>query len=240
LNLEIWNLEFGIKKVKSKETAYLLLSGGQDSFVCLTWALQNFAQIEAVSVIYGQRHTREIYYATQVAAHFGISHTVYDIGTFISSLTESTLLNSGDHNKTHIFASNLPASFVPNRNGIFLTIISNHAFRKGAKHLHLVTGTCETDFSGYPDCRDNYIKAKALELSLGLDRPVTIYTPLMWKDKAETFKMANDAGKLKELIELTLTCYDGNEKLNEWGRGCGECPACKLRMSGFEEFKKSF
>jgi 7-cyano-7-deazaguanine synthase len=223
--------------MKSSESAYLLLSGGQDSFVCLVWALENFAKVEAVSVKYGQRHSRELFYASEVAKHFGITHTIYDIGTFISSMTDSTLLNSGDHNKAHNLAGNLPASFVPNRNGIFLTIVSNHAFRRGEKRLNLVTGTCETDFSGYPDCRDNYIKAKALELSLGLDRPVNIYTPLMWKNKAETFKMAHDAGKLKELINLTLTCYNGDESLNDWGRGCGECPACKLRKKGYEEFK---
>src|SRR5512145_2323058 len=208
--------------MRHNETAYLLLSGGQDSFVCLLWALENFTKVEAVSIKYGQRHTLEIEYATKIAAHFGIKHTVYDIGTFISSITESTLLNDGNHNTSHALASNLPASFVPNRNGIFLTIISNHAFRNGEKRIHLVTGTCETDFSGYPDCRDNYIKAKALELSLGLDRPVIIYTPLMWKNKAETFKVAADFGKLKELIELTLTCYNGDETLNAWGRGCGE------------------
>jgi 7-cyano-7-deazaguanine synthase len=146
------------------------------------------------------------------------------------------LLSKGDHNANHPLANNLPASFVPNRNGIFLTIISNHAFKNGESRINIVIGTCETDFSGYPDCRDSYIKAKALELSLGLDRPVTIYTPLMWKTKAQTFQMAWEMGKLKELIELTLTCYNGDEHLNKWGRGCGECPACKLRKKGFEEF----
>jgi len=225
--------------VKSPETAYLLLSGGQDSFVCLIWALENFASVETVSVKYGQRHDLELHYASLISAHFKVRHTVYDIGTFISSLTDSTLLTAGDHNTAHAMADNLPASFVPNRNGIFLTIISNHAFRNGEKRINLITGTCETDYSGYPDCRDNYIKAKAIELSLGLDRPVTIYTPLMWKNKAETFKMAATAGKMEELVELTLTCYNGTESLNEWGRGCGECPACKLRKKGFEEYRLS-
>jgi 7-cyano-7-deazaguanine synthase len=222
--------------IKTNENAYILLSGGQDSFVCLIWAMQNFQKIEAISIAYEQRHSRELFYAGEIAKHFGILHTVYNIGNFISSIAESTLLNEGDHNTSHSLASNLPASFVPNRNGIFLTVISNHAFRKGEKRINLITGACETDFSGYPDCRDNYIKAKAIELSLGLDRPVTIYTPLMWKSKAETFQMAADAGKLNELIELTLTCYNGNETLNTWGRGCGECPACVLRKKGYEEF----
>jgi len=221
---------------KVNETAYILLSGGQDSFVCLTWALQKFESVETVTINYGQRHKLELHYAAKIAAHFGVRHTVYDIGNFIKSLTESTLLNEGDHNQAHRLANNLPASFVPNRNGIFLTIISNHAFRNNETRINLITGTCETDFSGYPDCRDHYMKAKALELTLGLDRPVNIYTPLMWKTKAQTFEMAKQAGKLKELIELTLTCYNGDETLNEWGRGCGDCPACNLRKKGYNEF----
>lgn len=225
--------------LETRGKAYILLSGGQDSFVCLIWALQNFDAVEAVSVNYEQRHSKELEYASAIAKHFNVQHTVYHIGDFLKSLTSSTLLNDGDHNTAHSLAGDLPASFVPNRNGIFLTIISNHAFRKGEKRINLVIGACETDYSGYPDCRNNYMQAKALELSLGLDRPVSIYTPLMWKTKAETFHMANDAGKLSEIVELTLTCYNGTETLNEWGRGCGECPACKLRRKGFEEFLKS-
>jgi 7-cyano-7-deazaguanine synthase len=222
---------------QNNDTAYVLLSGGQDSLVCLIWALQEFEEVEAVSVNYAQRHGLELHYAAQIAAHFGVRHTVYDIGTFMKSMVESTLLNNGDHNQGHSSASHLPASFVPNRNGIFLTIVSNHAFRNNEKRINIVIGVCETDYSGYPDCRDNYIKAKALELSLGLDKPVTIYTPLMWQNKAQTFAMAWKAGKLKELIEITLTCYNGIEQLNQWGRGCGNCPACKLRMKGYEEFQ---
>jgi len=218
------------------DTAYVLLSGGQDSFVSLVWSIQNFDNVEAVSINYGQRHHRELHYAAEIARHFEIKHTVYDIGNFIRTLAESTLFTEGDHNKNHPVAQHLPASFVPNRNGIFLTIISNHAFRNNEKRINIVIGTCETDFSGYPDCRDSYIKAKALELSLGLDKPVTIFTPLMWKNKAQTFEMAWEAGKLKEMIELTLTCYNGSEQMNAWGMGCGECPACKLRKKGYEEF----
>ena len=218
------------------DKAYVLLSGGQDSFVCLVWALQRFNQVEAVSINYGQRHNRELYYAGEIAKHFGIKHTIYDIGNFITSMAESTLFNKGDHNQSHPMAQHLPASFVPNRNGIFLTIISNHAFRNNDKRINIVIGTCETDFSGYPDCRDTYIKAKALELSLGLDRPVSIHTPLMWLNKAQTFDMALKAQKLNELIDLTLTCYNADEQMNEWGRGCGDCPACRLRKKGYEEF----
>jgi 7-cyano-7-deazaguanine synthase len=216
--------------------AYILLSGGQDSFVCLIWALQQFAEVEAISIAYNQRHAKEIEYAKKIAAHFGVSHFTYDIGSFMSSIAESSLLNTANHNTQHAQASHLPASFVPNRNGLFLTIIANHAFKQEPKHIHLVTGTCETDYSGYPDCRDSYIKAKATELSLGLDISVTIHTPLMWKTKAETFVMAHEAGKLNELINLTLTCYNGEETMHSWGYGCGECPSCMLRKKGYEEF----
>ena len=220
-----------------KERAYILLSGGQDSFVCLTWALQRFPEIEAVSIAYNQRHVKELEYAAKVTAYFGIKHTIYNIGDFLSSISDSSLLNTENHNTHHQQADNLPASFVPNRNGIFLTIISNHAFRNNEKHIQIITGVCETDYSGYPDCRDGYIKAKAVELSLGLDCEVTIHTPLMWKTKAQTFEIAANAGKLKQLIELTLSCYNGVETMHDWGRGCGECPACVLRKKGFDEYK---
>ncbi len=221
------------------DKAYLLLSGGQDSFVCLLWALELFTEVEAVSIDYGQSHSKEIEYAHKIAEHFNIKHTVYNIGDFLKNLSTSSLLNTSNHNTHHRQSETLPASFVPNRNGLFLTIISSHAFGQNEKRIELITGTCETDFSGYPDCRDTYIKSKEVELSLGLDRPVTIHTPLMWKTKAQTFELAQKAGKLKELIEMTLTCYNGIEKLNEWGRGCGECPACLLRKNGFAEFKNS-
>jgi 7-cyano-7-deazaguanine synthase len=221
---------------KQQEKAYVLLSGGQDSFVCLIWAFQNFKNAETISINYGQRHNRELHYAIEIARHFKVKHTVYDIGDFFKAMTISTLINEGDHKQSHQLASNLPASFVPNRNGIFLSIASNHAYKNDEKRINLVTGTCETDYSGYPDCRDNYIKAKQIELSLGLDKPVSIFTPLMWKTKSQIFDMANEAGKLKELIELTLTCYNGNEELNSWGRGCGNCPSCLLRKKGFDDF----
>jgi 7-cyano-7-deazaguanine synthase len=219
------------------EKAYVLLSGGQDSFACMIWAQENFKEVEAVSLNYGQRHNKELFYAKVVADHFNAQHTVYDLGDFFKAMTTSTLLGSGDHNTKHELASHLPASFVPNRNGLFLTVISNHAYKRGDKHLHLVTGTCETDYSGYPDCRDNYIKTKQIELSMGLDRPVSIHTPLMWLTKAQTFAIAASAGKLNEMIELTLTCYNGIENMNEWGRGCGECPSCLIRKNGYIEFK---
>ena len=223
--------------MEKKPKAYLLLSGGQDSFVCLLWAMERYITVEAVSISYGQSHSRELWYAERVAAYFGIKHSVYDIGDFLKSFSSSSLFGNTDHTTSHQQASNLPASFVPNRNGLFLTIISSHAFKQNEQRIELITGTCQTDFSGYPDCRDIFIKAKEVELSLGLDRPVTIHTPLMWKTKAETFEMAFQAGKLEALNALTLTCYQGDETTHAWGRGCGTCPSCMLRKKGFEEFE---
>lgn len=216
--------------------AYVLLSGGQDSFVSLIWAKSEFKELEAISIAYDQTHIIELDYAKKIAGHFNVSHAVYDIKDFFKTIADSSLLNSTDHNVKHANAENLPASFIPNRNSIFLTVAANHAFRKNEKHIHLVTGACETDYSGYPDCRDSYMKAKEKELSLSLDRPVSIHTPLMRMNKAQIFEAAHREGKLRELNELTMTCYNGVEKLNEWGRGCGICPACKLRKKGFDEF----
>lgn len=220
--------------------AYVLLSGGQDSFVCTLWAKDKFKILEAISIAYNQSHKIELDYAKKIAAHFGIEHAIYDIKDFFSSIAASSLLSDGNHSTKHPNAENLPASFIPNRNGIFFTIAASHAFRNNEKHIHLVTGVCETDFSGYPDCREDYIKAKARELSLGMDCQVEIHTPLMRLDKAGTFELAHKAGKLKELNKLTMTCYNGTEKMNEWGRGCGECPSCRLRKKGYEEFLRKF
>ncbi len=218
------------------QKAFVLLSGGQDSFVSLIWAIQNFDEVEAISIAYQQSHSKEIEYATNICKQLQIKHTIYDIGDFFNQLTVSSLISGTDHSQTHQIADNLPASFVPNRNGVFLTVAATHAYKYRMQQIHLVTGVCQTDYSGYPDCRDNYIRAKALELSLGLDLPVYIHTPLMWKNKAEIFKMAADAGKLNMLIENTLTCYNGDETLHPWGRGCDKCPSCQLRKKGYYEF----
>ncbi|MEJ5265004.1 MAG: 7-cyano-7-deazaguanine synthase QueC [Bacteroidales bacterium] len=221
-----------------QHTAYVLLSGGQDSFVSLIWAMRNFQSVEAVSIAYQQQHNKELAYASRIAEKYNVKHFVYNIDNFFRQLTVSSLLGGNDHNQKHQLADTLPASFVPNRNGIFLTIIATHAYRYRQSQIHLVTGVCQTDYSGYPDCRDNYIRTKALELSLGLDVPVYIHTPLMWKNKAETFEMANEMGVLNDLIENTLSCYNGVETLHPWGRGCDNCPACRLRKNGYENFLK--
>jgi len=221
-----------------QHTAFVLLSGGQDSFVSMVWALKNFRAVEAISIAYRQLHSKEIEYARKLAQKYGVQHFVYDIDNFFRQLTVSSLLEGHDHNRTHDIDASLPASFVPNRNGTFLTIVATHAYRYRLPQIHLVTGVCQTDYSGYPDCRDNYIRTKALELSLGLDVPVYIHTPLMWKNKAETFLMAEEMGVLNDLIENTLSCYNGIEIQHEWGKGCDNCPACRLRKNGYETFLK--
>jgi len=226
------------KETKYEATAYLLLSGGQDSFACLLWARERFARLEAIGIEYGQRHAIEVQYAKKMTEKFSVSYVCYPLDDFLSRMADSSLFTGGSHHTPHRQASTLPASFVPNRNGLFLTIAASHAFRKGEAHIHLITGVCQTDYSGYPDCRHAYIKAKERELALGLDKPVSIHTPLMYKTKAETFAMAEKAGYLKEMIEDTLSCYNGQETLHPWGRGCGECPACRLRKKGYEEFMK--
>lgn len=227
-------------KMNIDQKATLLLSGGQDSFVSLLWAKNNFEIVEAVSISYGQRHTKELRYSERIANHFGILQHVVDIGDFVQKTVHSALTNTTESlSEAHETNAALPASFVPNRNGLFLTVACNIATLANPSRIHLVTGVCETDYSGYPDCRDSYIRAKSVELTLGLDKPVSIHTPLMWANKSEIFRMAAEYGHFNELIEMTLTCYNGIETLHEWGRGCGVCPSCNLRKEGYFRFKES-
>lgn len=226
--------------MKKQNKAFVLLSGGQDSFVSLLWAKNNFLEVEAVSILYQQMHIKEITYAANICKKFEITHIIYNIDNFFQQLTVSSLITHQNHNVKHPLANNLPASFIPNRNGIFLTIIATHAYQQQHNEIHLVIGVCETDYSGYPDCRDAYIKSKALELTLGMDKPVYIHTPLMWKNKADTFAIAYEAGHLTDLIENTLSCYTGDETMHAWGRGCDNCPACTLRKKGYEQFLEKY
>jgi 7-cyano-7-deazaguanine synthase len=227
------------------DRALVLFSGGQDSTVCLAWALERFAQVETVGFDYGQRHAIELAVRARICARmaalkpdwkkrFGEDHTIrIDALAAISetALTRETAIE--------IAESGLPTTFVPGRNLIFFGFAGALAYRRSARNI--VAGMCETDYSGYPDCRDDTIKAMQVALSLGLDKRVTIHTPLMWIDKAETFAMAQEIGGeefLDLVIEETHSCYMGDRnKRHDWGYGCGECPACKLRAHGFEKFK---
>ena len=230
----------------SSDTALVLFSGGQDSTVCLAWALERFARVETVGFDYGQRHAVELEMRTPLReklaalkpewrARLGDDHLVrIDALAAISetALTRDMRIEMGENG--------LPTTFVPGRNLIFLSFAGAVAYRRGAKHL--VAGMCETDYSGYPDCRDETIKTMQRALSLGMDRELAIHTPLMRIDKAGTFAMALEIGGkplLEVVVEDTHSCYLGDRThRHPWGYGCGTCPACQLRAAGFAKFKE--
>jgi 7-cyano-7-deazaguanine synthase len=231
----------------SPDTALVLFSGGQDSTVCLAWALDRFTRVETVGFYYGQRHRVELDMRPGLRAvlaglrldwgdRLGDDHVIrLDALAEISdtALTrDAEIAMSGD---------GLPTTFVPGRNLVFLSFAGAIAYRRGAKHL--VAGMCETDFSGYPDCRDDTIKAMQLALNLGMDRRFVVHTPLMWIDKAATFALAQalgGAGLIDLLVEHTHTCYLGDRThRHDWGFGCGTCPACRLRAEGFAKWKQA-
>jgi 7-cyano-7-deazaguanine synthase len=228
----------------SKDSALVLFSGGQDSTICLAWALKNFAHVETIGFHYGQRHAVELdmrpALRTKLAAldttwagRLGEDHV---IGLDALGAVSDTALTRDM--AIEMSANNLPTTFVPGRNLVFLAFAGAVAYRRGIKHL--VAGMCETDYSGYPDCRDDTLKAMQLALTLGMDRRFVVHTPLMWIDKAETFAMARELGGEKLLalmIEDTHSCYLGDRsQRHDWGYGCGECPACRLRAAGFAKF----
>jgi 7-cyano-7-deazaguanine synthase len=231
--------------VNSADSALVLFSGGQDSTVCLAWALERFARVETIGFAYGQRHAIELEMRPRIRAalaersgqwrdRLGEDHVVR-----IDALAEVSETALTRDVAIEISASGLPTTFVPGRNLVFFSFAGAVAYRRGIKHL--VAGMCETDFSGYPDCRDDTIKAMQLALTLGMDRRFVIHTPLMWIDKAATFALAYDIGG-DALIELLLgethTCYLGDrEHRHAWGFGCGECPACRLRADGYAKWR---
>jgi 7-cyano-7-deazaguanine synthase len=229
----------------SPDAALVLFSGGQDSTVCLAWALSRFARVETVGFDYGQRHAVELDVRPRIRAalaalnadwkaRLGDDHLIkLDALAAISdsALTRDTAIEIADNG--------LPTTFVPGRNLIFFSFAGALAYRRGARHL--VAGMCETDYSGYPDCRDDTVKAMQVALTLGLDKRLTIHTPLMWIDKADTFAMAEQLGGqalLDLIVEETHSCYLGDRThWHDWGFGCGECPACQLRAQGFVKFR---
>jgi len=224
--------------------ALVLFSGGQDSTACLAWALQRYARVETVGFDYGQRHaielTQRLVVLDEIRRRFphwserlGEDH-VLDLG--ILGQISSTALT--DDRQIELQANGLPNTFVPGRNLLFLTLAASLAYRRDIDVL--VGGMCETDFSGYPDCRDDTIKSQQVTLALGLGQRMTIETPLMWLDKAATWELAEQLGG-PALVELTVqhthTCYLGERgELHPWGHGCGHCPACDLRRRGFEGY----
>ena len=209
--------------------AVVIFSGGQDSTTCLYWALKRYDIVEAITFNYGQKHSVELDCAKAICLKENVKQTIIDT-SFLNTIVESALTSNGDVNVLN--EKGLPASFVPNRNQLFITLA--HAYAQKINADTLVTGTCETDFSGYPDCRNEFIESVAKTSNLGSASDILIETPLMWLNKAETFKLANDLDCLKEVVEMSHTCYNGDrEEKHEWGYGCGDCPACKLRAQSY-------
>jgi 7-cyano-7-deazaguanine synthase len=225
-------------------SALVLFSGGQDSTTCLAWALPRFDRVETVGFDYGQRHGVELECRAPIlvsmesqfpewAAKLGGDHTIkLDVFKAVgdTALTSDAAIAMN--------ANGLPNTFVPGRNILFLTVAAAIAYRRGISTI--VTGVCQTDYSGYPDCRDDFVKAMQVAISLGMAQQFSLETPLMWIDKAATWRLAYQLGgeALIEIIrEKTHTCYLGDRtKRSGWGYGCGTCPACELRKNGYEKF----
>lgn len=213
-------------KIMKKEKAIVVFSGGQDSTTCLYWALQHFQEVEAVTFNYNQRHKLEIEVAENIARELKVKHTVLDL-SLLNQLAPNALTR--ENIQIEQKDGELPTTFVDGRNLLFLSFAAILAKQSGARHI--ITGVCETDFSGYPDCRDVFIKSLNVTLNLAMDYRFVIHTPLMWLNKAETWKLADQLGVLEYVRQKTLTCYNGI--LSD---GCGTCPACLLRKKGLDEY----
>ena len=211
------------------DKALVVFSGGQDSTTCMFYAKENFKEVELVTFQYGQRHDLEIEVAENIAKEQGLKHHILDM-SLLSQLSTNALT---DHNmEIENNEDGIPNTFVPARNLLFLSFAGALAYQIGAKHI--ITGVCETDFSGYPDCRDSFIKSMNLSLNLSMDKDFVIHTPLMWLNKQETWALSDELGALDYVRERTLTCYNG-----VIADGCGECPACILRNQGLSQYLES-
>ena len=211
------------------DKALVVFSGGQDSTTCMFYAKENFKEVELVTFQYGQRHDLEIEVAENIAKEQGLKHHILDM-SLLSQLSPNALT---DHNtEIENNEDGIPNTFVPARNLLFLSFAGALAYQIGAKHI--ITGVCETDFSGYPDCRDSFIKSMNLSLNLSMDKDFVIHTPLMWLNKQETWALSDELGALDYVRERTLTCYNG-----VIADGCGECPACILRNQGLSQYLES-
>ncbi|HTK79143.1 MAG TPA: 7-cyano-7-deazaguanine synthase QueC [Rhizomicrobium sp.] len=230
--------------MQSSQLALVLFSGGQDSTTCLAWALENFASIETVGFAYGQRHVAEMEARLRILEALRARFP-----SWAEKLGEDRVLSLDvlkqiggtaltDNAKIEMSARGLPTTFVPGRNVLFLTAAAALAYRRNCRDL--VGGMCETDFSGYPDCRNDTVRAVEQALNLGMDTQFAIHTPLMFIDKAATWKRAEQLGGMALvdlIIEETVTCYLGDRKhRHAWGYGCGRCPACELRAKGYERY----
>lgn len=212
----------------NNEAALVVFSGGQDSTTCLFWARQRFARVVALSFIYGQKHVKEVELARGIAERAGVEWHVMDV-SFIGQLGRNALTDTTLEMDAEKPLGSFPNTFVPGRNLFFLSIAAVFARERGIHHI--VTGVSQTDFSGYPDCRDTFIKSLNVTLNLAMEEPFVIHTPLMWIDKRETWALADELGVLDVVRRDTLTCYNGVP-----GDGCGHCPACRLRRQGLEQY----
>jgi len=217
------------------EKTVVVFSGGMDSTVCLAWAKNRFEKVYALTFFYGQRHSVEVDVAREIARELRIDWRTVDI-SFLPDLVTSALVSSdGNVNENHPDNKNLPASFVPNRNILFLTI--GHAYAQKVGALSVVIGANQVDYSGYPDCRLNFMHKMEDALNTGSEQNITIITPLINRTKADIFEMAAREGVLDIVLKRSMTCYNGVQEMNDWGMGCGQCPACILRKKGWDEFQ---
>jgi 7-cyano-7-deazaguanine synthase len=217
--------------ILDRNKALIVFSGGQDSTTCLFWAKKHFKKVYALCFRYGQKHVVEVDMARNIAEKAGVPFEVKDV-SFISELSSGCSLTDSkikmDEERIGVAP---PNTFVPGRNLFFLSIAAVYAREHGI--MNIVTGVSQTDFSGYPDCRDSFIRSLNVSLNLAMEEQFVIHTPLMWIDKAETWKLADELGVFDIVRNETLTCYNGIK-----GDGCGECPACKLRRRGLETYLK--
>lgn len=215
----------------NNEKVVVVFSGGQDSTTCLFWAKQKFGEVIAVSFDYNQRHKKELECAANICKKNGVEHIVMDLA-LLNQLAPNSLTRDNISVDKGAPTEGPPNSFVDGRNMLFLAFVAVFAKQRGANHI--VTGVSQSDFSGYPDCRDVFIKSMNVTLNLAMDYQFVLHTPLMWINKQETWQMAYDLGVLDVIKNETLTCYNGII-----GDGCGECPACKLRSKGYMKFKEN-
>ncbi|WP_414043778.1 7-cyano-7-deazaguanine synthase QueC [Macrococcus animalis] len=214
-----------MEKKLNNDKALVVFSGGQDSTTCLFWAMKRFSKVEVVTFNYGQRHVLEIDIAEQIANEQGVKHHILDM-SLLSQLSPNALTS---HDVTITHDSDVPNTFVPARNLLFMSFAAALAYQIEATHI--ITGVCETDFSGYPDCRDNFIKSLNVTINLSMDVNFEIHTPLMWLNKKETWQLADNLGQLDYIRNNTLTCYEGIP-----ADGCGVCPSCILRNKGLTDY----
>lgn len=211
---------------KPQEKAVVVFSGGQDSTTCLFWAMERFDAVETVTFDYGQRHRSELEHAKRITAKLQVPNRVLDM-TLLNQLVPNALTRADIDIAQE--EGELPNTFVEGRNLLFFSFAAIYAKQIGARHI--VTGVCETDFSGYPDCRDVFVKSLNVTLNLAMDYGFVLHTPLMWLNKAETWRLADELGAFEFVRTETVTCYNGLP-----GDGCGECPSCKLRRAGLKSY----